>query len=90
MKYTVELCYWNPELCTVVVEAESVEEACQKAIEESDEEYGKGGGWTCYDACTETKVSNIAEGDNVDLYATGQQSLSIPRNYADPLMVGKA
>ena len=86
MKYTVELCFWNPEICQVTVDADNLEEACVKAIEASDEEYGNGGGRTCYDACTETKVSMIAEGEDVELYGVGVTTLPIPKAYADPIM----
>ena len=88
--YTVELCFWNPELCTVSVKASSVEEACEKALEQSDDEYGNGGGRTCYDACTDTKVSLIKKGRGVELYAnnTGPE-LAIPDDFRDVVMCDK-
>jgi hypothetical protein len=85
-KYTVELCFWNPEICTVVVEGDSIEDACENALLESDEEYGNGGGRTCYESCTETRVSLIAEGDDVDLYGKDAKTLPVPAQYADLIM----
>lgn len=75
--FTVQLGYQQGYGCTVDVEADSIEEAIQKAYEESDD------CWRAYDDCGDTYVEAI--GDKGDAWAKEGfgSALPVPLEHAE-------
>jgi len=84
--YTVELVFWNPVTATVQVRANSVQEACDKALDEVDWDCSE----TCYDACTDTKVGRVAAGRHYNAFdaPAGAQRV-VPKPLRDSMWSGE-
>lgn len=81
-RYTVQCGFVEYNACTVVVDAGSIEEACAKAVEEA----GNDPHWKRLDHCGDTYVDAVAEGDDVDPWATNGSfgsALPIPDRFTE-------
>lgn len=94
MKYTVDLVFWNPDTCSVCVEAKSVEEAIKLAFAVAWEGGTADDGSyetmrhqeTCMDACTDTAIAGIARGRHDTAYdAPAGAQLKVPIEHQDIL-----
>lgn len=61
MKYTIQCLFPTWSSNTVTVEADTVDEACEKAITEANDD---GDSWKSLDDCGDTFVQRIVEGDH--------------------------
>ena|SRR5580765_7858563 len=99
MKYTVDLVFWNPDTCSVCVDAPNVEAAIQRAFEVAWE-----GGqsdpcdhptdWyvttrsqeTVYDCASDTAIAGIARGEHSCVFdAPEGAKLKVPPAHQDVL-----
>lgn len=77
MKYTVQCLFagwWSNE---VTVEADSIDAACAKAIEEA----GQDGGWRSIDDCGPTFVARVCEGEHDMIYSPEAEKQQQPVPY---------
>ncbi len=79
--FTVAVSYPGYYGATVTVHAANVAAACELAIEEANNDSGA---WKSLDACGETCVDAIAEGDDVDPWARNGSTLPVPAKYREP------
>ncbi|MBV9840646.1 MAG: hypothetical protein JOY99_03765 [Sphingomonadaceae bacterium] len=77
--FTVQVGYPTWYAITLVVEARSIVEACERAVEEAN---GRDG-WRSIDDCGPTFVERLAEGDDVDLWAQATSALPVPHAYSE-------
>ena len=77
--FTVQLSYAAYYFREEVVEAETLEEALDKAVTEAD----ASGSWSSTDTTGNTFVDAVAEGDHFDLWADNVQQLPIPSRFAE-------
>lgn len=64
---------------SVIVEAETLEEALQKAIEEANNDPD----WKSSDYAGQTFVEAVAEGDNVDPWKGYQSAIPVPERFTE-------
>jgi hypothetical protein len=78
--FTVQLAYMQGYSCTVDVEANSIEEACEKAYDETDD------CWRAYDDCGDTYVEAI--GDKGEAWAKEGygSALPVPLKHAEEVV----
>jgi len=81
MKYTVQCLFagwWSNE---VIVEADSLDAACVKAMEEA----GQDDGWRSIDDCGPTFVARICEGEHDMIYSpeAGKQQQPVPYQHSE-------
>jgi hypothetical protein len=81
MKYTVEIEYMLPVRTFVVVEADSLAAACEKAVQDDT-------AWdqseSMYDGSSSTYVASIAKGEHDSTYAVGVKQIAVPEEYQSP------
>lgn len=85
--YTVQCGYFQGRGNTVVVQAESVEQACQLAIEEANNDSA---GWDDYDSVFETYIDGVVEGEHASVWDQQAKALPIPPQFSDEHTVGSA
>ena len=78
-RWTVQCTYAAYYANTVVVEAESLEEACERAIADANDDPG----WKALDDCGPTFVDAIAKGDVADPWTDFRSSLPVPSRYGE-------
>lgn len=79
-RFTVQCGYPAWYSNTVVVEAETIEEACERAIEAANESSA----WRSTDYCGPTSVDALAEGDDVDPWSPAGSRLEVPARFTEP------
>ena len=77
--FTVQCGYASWHACTVVVTANTVAQACERAIEEANASPA----WRSLDACGPTCVDVIAEGDDVDPWMPSGPPIAVPLTFAE-------
>ena len=80
--YTIQ-CAWNgPWAATVIVEAESPEEACETAIQQAND----AGDWRSSDACGATYIDAIRPGahNNAWPHDDDGERIEVPWDYSEP------
>ena len=78
MKYTVQLEYLRPAYVDIVVEADSIKEACANAIEAGHREDG----WEDdYDSSSTHYVAGLVRGEHECVADAPRVHLTIPRQY---------
>lgn len=77
--FTVQCGYATWYAITVIVEAQTVADACERAIEAANEQDG----WRSIDDCGPTFIECLAEGDDIDLWAQETPTLDVPNAYAE-------
>ena len=78
--YTVQCGYYGHSGNVVEVRADTPEEACQKAIEAVNGD--EADGWKMSDACTDTYVDAICEGDEAHLWSD-KNPLRVPDEFKE-------
>ena len=78
--WTVQCCYAGYFANTVVVEAETLEAALEKAVGTANADAD---GWRSIDHCGPTFVQAAAEGAGADPWNAGQSALPIPDRFAE-------
>lgn len=78
-KFTIQCLYASYYENTRVVDAESVEEACSKAIEEANQNSC----WRSLDDVGDTFVSIAVEGAHESCYEPGLAQLELPLRYTE-------
>jgi hypothetical protein len=76
--FTVQCSFASYDAKTVVVEAETIEQALDRAIVVAN----GGDGWSSLDVCGDTFVDAVAEGDDVDPWTDFASSLTISPSMA--------
>ncbi|MDE2135732.1 MAG: hypothetical protein KGJ49_14185 [Alphaproteobacteria bacterium] len=77
--WTVQCSFASYDAKTVVVEAETLEQALDRAIEEAN----NGDGWSSLDVCGDTFVDAVAEGNDVDPWKDFASSLAVPARFTE-------
>ena len=77
-KFTIQCAYNTHYANTVTVEADSLDEALEKAIETANEDPA---GWRCTDHCSETFVDAVCEGADCDPW--GEGALPVPDRFSE-------
>jgi hypothetical protein len=77
--FTVQCCFAAYDGNTVVVEAETLNEALEKAIAEANARSD----WESLDVSAETFIDAVAEGDDVDLWSDDTRQLTIPARFTE-------
>lgn len=77
--YTVQCSFAAYDTNIVVVEADTLTEALQKAIANANE----GDGWKASDDCGPTFVDAVAEGDDVDPWRGFVSALPVPERFTE-------
>lgn len=87
--YTAQCGYFQRRGNTVVVQAESVGQACALAIEQANDDSA---GWDDYDSVGETYVDRIVEGDydGIGVWGDDLKALPIPPRYTDEQTLASA
>jgi hypothetical protein len=77
--FTVQCSFASYDAKTVVVEAETVEAALDRAIAAANE----GDGWFSLDVCGDTFVDAVAEGQDADPWTDFASSLPVPARFTE-------
>ena len=77
--FTVQCSFASYDAKTVVVEAETIEQALDRAIVVANE----GDGWSSLDICGETFVDALAEGQDADPWTDFASSLPVPARFTE-------
>ena len=77
--WTVQCSFASYDAKTVVVEAETIEQALDRAIVTANE----GDGWSSLDVCGDTFVDAVAQGDDVDPWKDFASSLPVPARFTE-------
>ncbi len=77
--WTVQCSFASYDAKTVVVEAETLEQALERAIDEAN----GGDGWSVLDVCGDTFVDAVAEGNDVDPWKDFASSLPVPSRFTE-------
>ncbi len=77
--WTVQCSFASYDAKTVVVEAETIEQALDRAIVAANE----GDGWSSLDVCGDTFVDAVAQGDDVDPWKEFASSLVVPSRFTE-------
>ena len=77
--WTVQCSFASYDAKTVVVEAETIEQALDRAIVAANE----GDGWSSLDVCGDTFVDAVAEGNDVDPWKDFASSLAVPARFTE-------
>ena len=77
--FTVQCSFASYDAKTVVVEAETIEQALDRAIVAANE----GDGWSSLDVCGDTFVDAVAQGDDVDPWKEFASSLPVPARFTE-------
>ena len=77
--FTVQCSFASYDAKTVVVEAETVEAALDRAIVAANE----GDGWSSLDVCGDTFVDAVAEGQDADPWTDFASSLPVPARFTE-------
>jgi hypothetical protein len=77
--WTVQCSFASYDTKTVVVEAETIEQALDRAIVAANE----GDGWSSLDVCGDTFVDAVAQGDDVDPWKDFASSLPVPTRFTE-------
>ncbi len=77
--FTVQCGYASWHACTVVVAAPTVAQACERAVEAAN----ASSAWRPLDACGQTCVDAIAEGDDVDPWMPSGPPIAVPLTFAE-------
>ncbi len=78
-RFTVQCSFASYDAKTVVVDADTLDQALEKAIVEAN----AGDGWSTLDVCGDTFVDAVAEGDDVDPWTDFASSLPIPARFTE-------
>ena len=86
-RYTVQCSYAAYYTNTVTVEADTLEDACSRAVAEANNDPL----WSSRDVSSNTFIDALAEGDDVDLWSDAVRQLPVPNAYSErgegPLVV---
>ena len=77
--WTVQCSFASYDEKTVVVEAETIEQALERAIVAANE----GDGWSSQDVCGDTFVDAVAQGNDVDPWKDFASSLPVPARFTE-------
>ena len=77
--WTVQCSFASYDAKTVVVEAETIEQALDRAIVAANE----GDGWSSLDVCGDTFVDAVAQGNDVDPWKDFASSLAVPSRFTE-------
>ncbi len=77
--WTVQCSYAGYYASTVVVSAESVDEALEKAIEKANNDSG----WKALDDCSRTFIDAVAEGEGVDPWDGPRSTIPVPERFTE-------
>lgn len=77
--FTVQCCFAAYDGNTVVVEAETLDEALEKAIAQAN----ASSDWESLDVSGETFIDAVAEGDDVDLWSDAAFQLAVPTPFTE-------
>lgn len=77
--WTVQCSFASYDAKTVVVEAETIEQALDRAIVAANE----GDGWSSLDICGDTFVDAVAQGNDVDPWKDFASSLPVPARFTE-------
>ena len=77
--WTVQCSFASYDEKTVVVEAETIEQALDRAIVTANE----GDGWSSLDVCGDTFVDAVAQGNDVDPWKDFASSLPVPARFTE-------
>ena len=77
--FTVQCSFASYDAKTVVVEAETIEQALDRAIVAANE----GDGWSSLDVCGDTFVDAVAQGNDVDPWKDFASSLPVPARFTE-------
>ena len=77
--WTVQCSFASYDAKTVVVEAETIEQALDRAIVAANE----GDGWSSLDVCGDTFVDAVAQGNDVDPWKDFASSLPVPTRFTE-------
>ena len=77
--WTVQCSFASYDAKTVVVEADTLQEAMERAIVAANQ----GDGWSTLDVCGDTFVDAVAKGNDVDPWTDFASSLPIPARFTE-------
>jgi len=77
--FTVQCSFASYDAKTVVVEAETIDEALDRAIVAANE----GDGWSSLDVCGDTFVDAVAQGNDVDPWKEFASALPVPARFTE-------
>lgn len=83
-QYTIQCGYNQGYGNTVTVEAETIEEACRKAIEQANDESS----WRSYDGVGETYIERVVEGEHQSAWDDGATAVDTPPKHAEEAVTG--
>jgi hypothetical protein len=78
-RYTVQCGFASYDAKIVVVDADTLDQALEKAVFEADD----GCGWESTDIVGNTFVDAVAQGDDVDLWSDDARHLTIPARFTE-------